>query len=117
MASHRKIPRILRLVGWSILALWCAFYSLLGGEYPVHTLFKMHQEQKVREAYRSELQAEVDSLRRERHVLLHDSLTLERIARERFGMIGEGETLYRYVGVTWEHRDQASDSRKVESIK
>jgi hypothetical protein len=41
-------------------------------------------------------QAEVESLRARRDSLLHDSGAIERVARERYGLIRDGERLYRF---------------------
>jgi cell division protein FtsB len=38
----------------------------------------------------------VDRLRSRRDSLLHDTATIERIARERYGLIRDGERLYRF---------------------
>ena len=44
----------------------------------------------------AERQRVIDSLHARADSLLTDSVTLERIAREQFGMIKDGETLYRF---------------------
>jgi cell division protein FtsB len=43
-----------------------------------------------------EVHSQIDSLSAWADSLRDDSGTLERVARERFGMIKEGETLYRF---------------------
>lgn len=77
-----------------------AYFALFGGEYSV---FEVRRARADRDAARDSLerlreentalQARVDSLEA-------DSATLERIAREQFGMIRDGEVLYRLVDST-----------------
>jgi cell division protein FtsB len=82
------------------------YYAVFGGEY---SLLEMHRTRQEVEAQREELatlRKTVDSLRARADSLEHDSATLERLARERFGMIREGEVLYRLA----EPRDSARDT-------
>jgi cell division protein FtsB len=44
----------------------------------------------------SEVQQEIDSLSAWVDLLENDAATIERVAREDFGMIRDGETLYRF---------------------
>jgi cell division protein FtsB len=52
------------------------------------------------------LQQEIDSLRAWADSLQNDSATIERLAREQYGMIREGEILYRFS----EPPDSAADT-------
>jgi hypothetical protein len=52
---------------------------------------RAHEEQRVEEA-----SGEVERLRARRDSLAHDSATIERVARERYGLIRDGERLYRF---------------------
>jgi len=45
----------------------------------------------------AEVEARIDSLRAWADSLENDPATIERVAREDFGMIRDGETLYRFV--------------------
>ncbi len=72
------------------------YFALFGGEYGFFALRRL-ERQKVREEAEVEaLRAEVDSLRARQDSLENDPATLERIARERYGMIRKGERLYRF---------------------
>jgi len=72
------------------------YYAVFGGEYSV---FDLHGTRVALEGERVtliELQSQIDSLVAWSDSLRNDSQTIERVARERFGMIREGETLYRF---------------------
>jgi cell division protein FtsB len=78
-----------------LLAL-AAYYALFGGEYSYFEL-KATREAAAREAAElAERRRQIDSLQAWADSLQLDSVTLERLARERFGMIREGEILYRF---------------------
>jgi cell division protein FtsB len=87
-----KVKRLL-LPGLLGLA---AYYALFGGEYSYFEL-KATREAAAREAAElAERRRQIDSLQAWADSLRLDSVTLERLARERFGMIREGEILYRF---------------------
>ena len=74
-----------------------AYYALFGGEYSLMEARKLERE-RVREQQRlEEVRSELVLLRARADSLEHDSATLERIAREKFGLIREGERLYQFV--------------------
>ena len=58
--------------------------------------YALFGEREREAAALAERRRQIDSLRAWADSLNVDSATLERIARERFGMIREGELLYRY---------------------
>lgn len=87
--------RVKRLLLPGLLGL-AAYYALFGGEYSYFEL-KATREAAQREAAElSERRRQIDSLQAWADSLRLDSVTLERLARERFGMIREGEILYRF---------------------
>lgn len=72
------------------------YFALFGGQYSVFEVSRV-REDTIRET--AELQAlrlEADSLRARADSLENHDATLERVARERFGMIRPGEVLYRF---------------------
>ena len=74
-----------------------AYYAFFGGEYSLMEARKLERE-RVREEQRlRETQREVAALRARADSIQNDSATLERIAREKYGLIKEGERLYRFV--------------------
>ena len=72
------------------------YYALFGGDYSVFELRRARIERERAAAALAGRHRQIDSLRAWADSLNVDSATLERIARERFGMIREGEILYRY---------------------
>jgi cell division protein FtsB len=80
-----------------VVLMAAVYYALFGGEY---SLFELRAARAAVAAERTELgdvERQIDSLRAWTDSLEDDTATLERIARERFGMIRDGETLYRFV--------------------
>jgi len=74
------------------------YYALFGGEYTVVDLRAVQAESQEATEQLQELRAVTDSLALRVDSLEHDDRTLETLARERFGMIRDGEMLYRYTG-------------------
>jgi len=92
-------PRLLRrLLAGGLLAL-AAYYALWGGEYSAFHLLRLKRERVVAQERLAQTRREVDSLRVLAGKLETDDAEVERIARERFGMIRDGELLYRFVPV------------------
>ena len=81
------------------LLLLAGYYAVFGGEYSFFELYRARQAEKREAAQLAEMHRQLDSLRAWADSLEVDSATLERIARERFGMIRDGEILYRIVDV------------------
>ncbi len=86
--------KIRKIVLPALLGL-AAYYAVFGGEYSLFELAKARRDIETRTQELAQLRQEVDSLRAWADSLQNDSATLERLARERFGMIREGEILYR----------------------
>lgn len=101
------MERLKRLIFPTLVAL-AAYFAVFGGEYSV---FEVREIRSAGEAEAGELERTrraVDSLRIRADSLEHDPAVLERIARERYGMVREGEVLYRFL----EPRDTAGDERR-----
>ena len=86
------------LLAGAVLAV-ALYYAALGGEYSALDLLRLRRDRRTAEAELSRTRHEVDSLKVQAGRLERDPATIERVARERFGMIREGETLYRFVPV------------------
>lgn len=71
------------------------YYTVFGGEYSLLELRKAKREIVSQEQELRLLRRSVDSLTAWVDSLQNDSATLERLAREQFGMIRDGEILYR----------------------
>lgn len=94
--------RFLKRVLLPGLLLLATYYAFFGGEYSVFEVRRARAEVEAARAELAELEERIDSLAARADSLEHDPATLERIARERFGMIREGETLYRFAHPTGE---------------
>ena len=84
---------------WLMLPLvaGAAYYALFGGEYSLMEMRRLEREQVAEAARLEQTRNEVTALRARADSLEKDSAALERIARERYGMIRKGERLYRFV--------------------
>ncbi|MGH7631366.1 MAG: FtsB family cell division protein [Gemmatimonadales bacterium] len=74
-----------------------AAFALLGGEYSVFDLVTLKRQEREEAVRVAELKRMVDSLAVAARVIERDPRVQERVARESFGMIREGEFLYRLV--------------------
>lgn len=82
----------------AVVALAFALYfAIQGGEYGTTHLLQLRQEVRQEEALVARLGVVVDSLQRAAKAIQQDPRTQERVAREAFGMIREGEHLFRIV--------------------
>lgn len=79
------------------LLIVAAYYATFGGEYSLLELRSARASVAAEQGTLDELSVRIDSLSAWADSVRSDSATLERIAREQFGMIREGETLYRFV--------------------
>jgi cell division protein FtsB len=87
------IPRI--AVGGVVLI--ALYFLLLGGEYTFLDLWRIDRAEKQETIQLEALRADVTALEARVDSLATDSVTLERIAREHYGLIRDGERLYRFV--------------------
>ncbi len=70
-------------------------FGAMGGEYSSVDWFTLKRQIAAEERAAERLGIEIDSLLRYSRWLETDSATVERVARELFGMIRDGEVLYR----------------------
>jgi cell division protein FtsB len=82
------------------------YYATFGGEYSIFELRAARAAVTEEEAALGELEARIDSLTAWADSVRSDPGTLERIAREQYGMIRDGETLYRFVPEATEESGQ-----------
>jgi cell division protein FtsB len=87
---------MLRKLVFPALVGLAAYYALFGGEYTLLDVREIHQRALVADTELGALRTETDSLRNRVEALERDPRTLEALARERFGMIRDGEVLYRF---------------------
>lgn len=74
------------------------YFALFGGEYSVFEVRRARAERALEADRLAEVRRVNDSLRAWGDSLEGDSATIERLARERYGMIRDGEVLYRITG-------------------
>jgi cell division protein FtsB len=86
-------------VRWLGLAVFLAAvaFALLGGEYSTLDLITLTRQAREEALKVAELQRTVDSLAVAARALERDPRVQERVARESFGMIRQGEFLYKLV--------------------
>jgi len=82
------------LAALGVVALAVVF-ALFGGEYGIFDWLELRREARAEQGRIDRLTVEVDSLTRYLNQLKTDRRLLEQLARENFGMIREGEFLYR----------------------
>jgi cell division protein FtsB len=97
--------KVRRFVLPALLGL-AVYYAVFGGDYSLLELHRARSEIRTQQEELDRLRGEVKHLRARADSLENDSATLERLARERFGMIRDGEILYR----TSEPKDSAADT-------
>lgn len=71
------------------------YFVVAGGEYSFLDLRRAESELEVRRNELPAVRRQIDSLRARIDSLQHDDEALERLARERYGFIRDGELLYR----------------------
>ena len=87
--------QILRLVVTGLLVT-AAYYAFFGGEYSALELRRIGRDVMDASVAVAAIEAETARLERRAHALENDPRTLEILARESFGMIRDGEVLYRF---------------------
>jgi cell division protein FtsB len=71
--------------------------AVFAGEYSTRDWLKLHHQLAAEQDSVRGLRVYLDSLARETRLLESDPATQERVAREKYGMIRDGEILYRIV--------------------
>ena len=84
-------------VRWLALGVVAAalLFAVEGGEYSTWDYVHLRREAKAEADSVKAIGRAVDSLRAEANAIEHDPKVQERVARERLGMIGKGEFVYR----------------------
>ncbi len=84
---------------WAALAVlaFLLYFGIQGGEYGTTDLLALRRQEASERAQVEHLRLVVDSLQKDAVAIERDLRTQERVARERFGMIRQGELLYRLV--------------------
>jgi cell division protein FtsB len=88
---------VIRKVALWTLAAGALYFLLFGGEYTFLDLWRLDRDQQREVAELEAVRVEVAELEQKADSLATDSAALERFAREQYGLIKEGERLYRFV--------------------
>ncbi|MEZ4412572.1 MAG: septum formation initiator family protein [Gemmatimonadales bacterium] len=78
-----------------VIIVLAAIFALQGGEYSVWNWWELRQAEARETAAVAELEEAVDSLEQAAKAIETDPRVQERVARESFGMIKNGEFLFR----------------------
>ena len=79
-----------------LMLVMAAYFVVFGGEYSIFQLKRMEKMEAEAAAQLAATEAEIDSLKAAAAQLQSDPAAIERVAREQYGMIREGEILYRF---------------------
>lgn len=90
-----KIKKIGRWVVVAVVALVLSF--LFAGNNSIINLYSSHLDIKKKEREIQKKRKEMDSLATEIKKLKTDTLYMERIAREKLGMAGKNEKVYKFI--------------------
>jgi len=82
-----------RRIGLVVLLL-AAIFAVQGGEYSTWAWLELRAQAREEARLIEELEGAIDSLRSQAELLETDPLVQERVAREDYGMIREGEFIY-----------------------
>ena len=87
-----------RLADFLVLGvlLLAAYFAVFGGEFSIFQIERLEALQAERAAELARTRARIDSLQQVVERLRQDETEIERVARERYGMIRDGEILYRF---------------------
>jgi cell division protein FtsB len=101
MAKGRSAERDPKAIArrFAVWGLWLfvAFWAVQGGEYGTTDLLRQRGRVQAARARVDSLERVVQGLRERKRLVESDPATQERIAREEFGLVREGELLYRFV--------------------
>ncbi len=93
--AETPFRRLLRRAIWCACAVAVLAFAVEGGEYGTSDVFRQQSRKRVLDAEVAALRTQVDSLRVEFSSVSRDTVRLERIAREEFGMVrGDKELVY-----------------------
>jgi len=95
------------LVFLGLLAL-AGYFAVFGGEYSALDARRARAELAARRAEVTVEMRRIDSLRARIDSLQHNDEALERLARERYGLIRDGELLYRLTDTAWDEESEGS---------
>ena len=78
------------------MLLFAVYFAIFGGEYTVFQVGDFEALEQESDAQLAATEAEIDSLQAVAWELNNDPDAIERVARESYGMVRDGEILYRF---------------------
>lgn len=94
-SEQTPLKRALRRVGWGAVVVGVLAYAIQGGEYGSFDVVRTRSQVQQLSARADSMRRIVDSLKAEYRTVTTDPMRLERVARERWGMVrGDKELLY-----------------------
>lgn len=105
-----RAARILARGSAALFAVGALYYLTLGGEYSVFHVRELRSERAAASARIDSLQAELDSLTAWGDSLRTEPAAIERVAREEYGFIRDGERLYRFIAPAAASATEEGDS-------
>ena len=93
-SKARRQKRRLRWI-WGLLALCLVCYIFVGGDYGLYRIIHQAREKKALQKEMDAIKTQNAQLKVEIALLETDMEYIEKIARERYGMVKKGERLYR----------------------
>jgi cell division protein FtsB len=88
---------VIKKAAAGVVVLAALYFLAFGGEYTFLDLWRLDREYQEEVAELEAIRVEVAELEATADSLATDSAALERLAREQYGLIREGERLYRFV--------------------
>ena len=95
-----------------VFLMGAVYFALFGGDYSFAEVRRLEKERTAEHARYQALQTELKQLRARTDSLQKDPATLERLAREKYGMIRDGERLYRFVDSAQDSTTRSRSARK-----
>lgn len=95
MGEGKRRTRLVEVAILGMLFL-ATYFAVFGGEYTIFRIRTLESLEAERESELAATEAAIDSLRAVAAELESDPAAIERVARERYGMIRDGEILYRF---------------------
>lgn len=84
-------------------------FTFFGGDFGFVRIWNLHHKKKELELEAKKLQVQILDLQVEKDKLKNDKSYLEKIAREKLGMVKEGEKVYRFVPLAEDSTSNGTD--------
>ena len=88
---------MIRKLGAGAIVVGALYFLVFGGEYTFLDIWRLERDHSSEVAELEALRVKVEAMEEQADSLATDSATLERLAREQYGLIRDGERLYRFV--------------------